>query len=367
MMSVNASTESNKKSVKHLLLLCFLLLVVLAVMIVIWSQKKNVQQGYDPFETVALVNGEPIAAGELKLFFETKKAGVFDYFYKKYDVEYDEYFWMTEVNGENPIDNAIEMAVEDLTQMKVEQILFREYGMVKDIDYDTFLEELEKENLRRASGTEIIYGPEQYTEELYYNYLQTNRVNELREIIISSGEFALNDEELLEIYNQAEKGFLKSYGDFKIEVFAVSYIGEDALTPEEAKEVIEAVVTDVNAGMTFKEAVEKNKSNSTFMEKEFDSESIRMEENEYNQSFEKEILKMEPDKLCDYFDTGSELVLCMCVEKRPEEYYSFDEMKENLRNLVAVESYEKMIENLTIDADVEILDSAHVQMAYCLQ
>lgn len=367
MMSLFNGPGLNRKSFKPILLLCFTILVIVSVIIIMCLQKKNVRQEYNPFETVVLVNNEPIAAGELKLLFDTKKSEVFDYFYNKYNVEYDADFWITEVNGESPVDVAVQMAVKDLTQMKVEQILFRENGIVKDISYDTFLEELEKENERRASGKEIIYGPEQYSEELYYNYLQTNRVNELKGIIMNSGEFAVSDEELLEIYNQYEKEFLKSYGDFKIEVFAVSYVGEDGVMPQEAKEIMEAVMADVNLGMTFREAVEKNKSNPLFMEKEFDSQSVKMKESEYNQSFEKEIIKMEPNKLCDYFDTGNELVLCMCVNKEPDEYYSFDEMKENLKNIAAAEAYGQMIEDFVNDTKVVILDSAYVQMTYCLQ
>ena len=70
------------------------------------------------------------------------------------------------------------------------------------------------ENSRRLAAKKsgkIIYGPVQYSEEVYYNYLFSNMVNKLKEYL-ATNVFRISDNELRAFYeNRKENLFRKGY------------------------------------------------------------------------------------------------------------------------------------------------------------
>lgn len=365
----------NKKIKKQTTILVLVVVLFSIILVCVLNVKSNYKMkkeraksnGYDELITVALVDGEPIAAGELKLFFESKKSEVLEYFYNEYGIEYNKDFWTTEIEGEIPIEIAVDKAIEDLTQIKIEQILFVECGIVKDITYESFLKALSEENQNRNEGEQVIYGPEQYSQQLYYNYLHTNRVNDLMSSIINSGEYEIADQEMKSYYDGHKDDFIESYGDFSLEVFSVSYKGVDAIPLNEAKECMDSVVNNVESGITFEEAIEKVSCAYTFKIMEFDSELINIKEREYNKSFSKQIKSLKANNIGDIFDTGQELVLCKCTDVKPVVYYDFDEVKNNIKGLMLKQLYDEKINKSIIAAKVEILNEAYEQMKYCVK
>ncbi|MCX7708971.1 MAG: right-handed parallel beta-helix repeat-containing protein [Clostridia bacterium] len=143
---------------------------------------KNLFPGEDT--VVARVSGYPVYARELRQRMEGRRADVYGYILNKYGAQDSENFWRTSFDGEIPGEIVKKAAMEESIRIKVQQILARENGILKDDSYLAFLNELEKENERRKDaikGKQIIYGPEEYGEAEFFSYAFSNMVIRLKE------------------------------------------------------------------------------------------------------------------------------------------------------------------------------------------
>ncbi|MBW5445710.1 hypothetical protein GE107_06475 [Cohnella sp. CFH 77786] len=165
---------------------CFALGMILLVGSAVWMALRPAGTDGNPGERViAYVNQEPIEVREFALFLDRAKANVFSYFHRKYGAEDSPSFWTSNFAGEVPLELAKRAAMEELAAVKVQQLMAREYGVLEDIGYGAFLENLSRENERRkqaARNGQAIYGPLQYDESGYYRYVYSNAVIELKKV-----------------------------------------------------------------------------------------------------------------------------------------------------------------------------------------
>ena len=184
---------------KHIIIIsvvaAFLVLTgaVLAVVLRTSDDKPSV------YETVATVDGVPITVGELQLAFDAVRSEVILYFYDTYGVKQDADFWQNSYGGESTRERMVSTAIEYAAEYKRQQLMMLEYGVITrdDMLYKNFYSEFLSENRKRASAKEsgkIIYGPVQYTQQGYYDYLHNNRLMELywkvNEKVLGSTEMA---------------------------------------------------------------------------------------------------------------------------------------------------------------------------------
>lgn len=151
---------------------------------------------------VAVVDGEDVTLGEFMLQARALRSGVINNFRITGENEFGNGFWSQKYDGTMPMDVLKKKALDTLVQIKVQQISARKAGIVDDISYPGFLKAMKAENKRRLAAKQagkVIYGPVQYSEEVYYNYLFSNMVNSLKERM-AGPVFMINDEKLKEIY-----------------------------------------------------------------------------------------------------------------------------------------------------------------------
>lgn len=174
------------KKYRILILLFILIAVIIAFLLGIRYFKQNSM--VVPKDIVAYVDNEPISKDEISLCAEEFRSEVIAYFYNTYKAEQDENFWSTSFDGEVPANLLRDKAFSKAVEIKVQQIMCKEIGIVEDISYETFKKELKTENKRRqnaVSDGEPIYGPEQYSEASYYTYLHNNRLLKLKSFLNS--------------------------------------------------------------------------------------------------------------------------------------------------------------------------------------
>ena len=161
---------------------------------------------------VATVNGEPLAYGEFMLFFRLLKPRVISELRNKSGAEYSPEFWSTDMGGVTPLGILKKRTMDTLVQVKIQQICAYHAGIVHDIGYREFLNALATENQRRLSAKKagtVIYGPVQYSKEVYYNYLFSNAVSRLKEHL-AGVEFGLTEEKLRETYEKVKDSLFRS-------------------------------------------------------------------------------------------------------------------------------------------------------------
>ena len=134
---------------------------------------------------VAYMNDSAIDAREYQLFLNDAKAQTAAYFKQHYNADDSPSFWTTSFQGEVPLEKAKELALDRLKEVKVQQLLAKQYGLLDDLSYATFLDKWTKENQRREQAlkkNQVIYGPRQYDERGYYTYIFSNLVLQVKTV-----------------------------------------------------------------------------------------------------------------------------------------------------------------------------------------
>jgi len=133
---------------------------------------------------IATVDSDGITAQELKLCEQKFKTSVILEYKTMFNLNYDENFWDNTSVGESPAQLLRKKALNEAIEIKIQQQLTREIGLIKDISYKAFLEDYKNENQRRKVDIinhKVIYGPTQLSEENYFNYLFSNVVLRLKQ------------------------------------------------------------------------------------------------------------------------------------------------------------------------------------------
>lgn len=166
-----------------------------------------ISAGYINFAPVAWIDGEAVDRRELKLYMDSHRSYVYGQYQKKYNAEYSKNFWTRSFNGQKPVNTLKETALEKLKKVKAAQILARDLGVRASINYRSFLFQLKDENARRKKVLEtggIIYGPQQYDEQAFYEYLQENMLIQIKEKLKDT-LFKPSEEELKLYYEENRK------------------------------------------------------------------------------------------------------------------------------------------------------------------
>lgn len=133
-------------------------------------------------EYLLTVDGYGVTEEEFMLFLRDQKAATANYYWVNYEMQPDNEFWNTEVDGQTPTEYAKERALDAVVEAKEEFILADERGILEYKDYDGMMEDMEAENEKRAQQQEdgeAFYGLTEYTPFTYYQYLSGNVRSEL--------------------------------------------------------------------------------------------------------------------------------------------------------------------------------------------
>ncbi len=162
---------------------------------VIPLQANTFGQFHDP-NVVLTVNNYPVGREEFVWFMEQQRAGVFQYVKTKCDLDYGKDFWDKPCDGNTPRMLLQKRTIEKIVSEKVQQILFKELGLISDISYSSFLVNLERLNQEREKAVQnkqVIYGPVRYTQLQYYGHWMTTMQIQAKEIL-AKRQFDANEQ-----------------------------------------------------------------------------------------------------------------------------------------------------------------------------
>lgn len=203
--------------------------------------------------------------------------------------------------------------IEDCARIKLAESAMKEYGLLEDISYRTFLDSLERENQRREESYQkgqVIYGPQKYSEGEYFSHTFANLEKELKKKL---------DEEF-------------------------------GWSREEIKKALEQVRKEVQNGKTFAEAAQKL---GTVETQHFDEESARADFRNY-EPLKLAAMELKKQEISPVIDDGSSLSMLFCTAKEEGRYRPYEEVADNVVSLVREESYEKWLDTAYREADLQI-------------
>lgn len=177
---------------------------------------------------VGSINNEVITKTELNHWMLLEKANVYSYFFRKYDVQDSEQFWIEKQGDEIPLEKLKETALESAKRCKVQQVLALDKGIIKTTNFDEIMQELDNinaERLRKVENGEPIYGPKQFTSRTYFSHVFDKMVIALKNEL-AKDELKPNEDQLNLIKDKAIdskkdiKGFLiMQYVDSNYEAY----------------------------------------------------------------------------------------------------------------------------------------------------
>ncbi len=220
-------------------------IMLIVIFMVASCSNQNVTDVSFDQDIVVTVNGEPVSTQLFEQRLSLNRADVYSYFYKKYKISDPSGFWATQYGKEVPAEVIKKKVMDDCVEIKIQQILARDNGIMPDITYKAFLEDLKRENLRRKevlAKDGVIYGPEQYTEKTYFEYVLSNMQIKLK-TKLGQDTFHVSDDELKKFH---ESGKLKNASPTSIDFKEFKEQIRSEYVNEKYKELIKQKITQAD-------------------------------------------------------------------------------------------------------------------------
>lgn len=334
--------------------------ILVVVLIRAWITKVALKQGQE--QPVALVNQEAISQKEFVFFLDQQKASVHDYFKQKYGAGDSPSFWSDSFGDEVPMNKAKQQAMDQIVKAKVQQIEAKKYGILDDTSYDAFLSNLKKENERRSAAIvkgEIIYGPTQYTEQMYYGYVLSNLAIKLKKTI-SEKSWKITDSDLQSYYDQIKSKFFRNAQPMQIQKLGIFYTDDQGNSDEGKKAAalsrLQQVVAELKSGKTLNEEIDLLKQEAFFR---IDANEQRLGEFDradyqaYGQ-IRRTADSLEKGQISENFEFGGAFYIIKMLEKEDRGIMDFQSAKNDVREKYIDKKYDDTVNEWVRQAEVKI-------------
>lgn len=303
---------------------------------------------------VVSVNGNGVTEQEFEAAMSLERVGVIHEFQTTYGAEYDQDFWTTSYNGITPTDIIRKRALDRCITIKLQQIAAVKAGIIeeKDISYSGFLNLLKKENERRQlalKNGQVIYGPQSYGEEEYYQYTINNMVIGLKEELAKS-ELDLSPNEMNAYYYEHKNSLYKKPPYIRTMKLVVE---ETPKVKEEAWSTVKQVKLEAERLRSLELAVGSNKGKVELSEQVFDESSERGD-HRYAAELLEAAKQLEPGEISDVITIEGGFALLEGLERRDEGYYPIAEVQEDIMNRLIDKQYDIWLANEQETAVIEL-------------
>lgn len=347
-----------KISIYSLLILSMLVITAVMSSKFLWSKESK---------PIITVNGEAVDEREFQLVFNRQKASVYDYFQKKYGAKDSEKFWRTSYQGEIPQEKAKQQALDELVNIKVQQLLSKEAGLSKDVSYAAFLMALQQENARRKAALskhEVIYGPTQFDEGTYYDYFLSNMTSEVKKVL-DQKEWSITDQDLHESYDEDKDRYYKKPDTMRIRKVGLSFLDDSGIVDKKKEEEANSILEKVKKGLAAEETLEQATAalavdpqfRMVNEEQVFDEQSFQQDYRMYGEllAAAERLSNGEVSDVVIARDNYSYLI--QVVQKTNNGYQDFDAVKAQVRTRYMDQKYEALLKEKVKQAHVDINQS----------
>lgn len=341
--------KRNIRKFNYKILLPPIISVMAAILIISAFTRQN------DFSVVATVDGEPVTVRELKKVLLKKRADVYAYFADKYGAINGSEFWNRSFGGEIPVQKLITDAMDELISVKVQQLLAKENGIVQDITYKSFLNDLKRENANRKNAlksNQVIFGPYQYSEENYFDIRFSNMVADLKKKLLKEKSF---DSSEIEQYYQENIYRFKEGDTVQIQKISVEY------PDDEVKLKAEGFINDIKSrldnGEDFKEVI--NSCNSDLALRIdiedfiFEPQNSRADAMLYGDLYYT-AAKLDEGQTSQLIIEKEEIYFIRCAERTEGKTVPIEEAEEFIQRELIEKEYEDMVKKRINDSGIVI-------------
>ncbi|MGG1517976.1 peptidylprolyl isomerase [Paenibacillus oryzisoli] len=300
---------------------------------------------------IVKLNDVSVETAEFQLFVNDQRAVVFDYFQKTYKADVGEGFWTTRYGTETPMDKIKALAMKQLVPQKLEQMWAKQFKLIDDLSYSSFLSSLSKENKRRKDAIashQVVYGPAQYDAFGYYSYLGSNRVSALKEKLAAS-DLKPSEDELKAAYS-ANLAQFKNPDTITVDKIVIpSEQGKGKTAAAEAKAKLDQGVTFEEVARIYGKAPDAKNgiASQTF------SVSTARSDSELSPLVLESANALKAGQISSVIEEGGSFTIVRVVSKQEMGLASFEQMKEQLKAKVVADKYAVELQRRVDAAKIE--------------
>jgi len=302
-------------------------------------------------DVVFTMDQTEVTQGEFELFLQNYKALTTSYFKRTYNVDYNEDFWKSTYNGENPLVYAKQKAIDELQRVKIEQILMQEQGIVSDISFAAFLKQFKKENEERqekVSNGEPIYGPQQYGASEYYSYVQNMNRQRWVDSLTKEAMNSQSEKTLQSIYEEMKQAYFHRGYSYTYEKISIS-------GTTEAQQVLEKLRQDASDHRSTKDDIGRlNLPQAIRVERlSLDMDDVSKDDDLAHNLYQM-LLEMKPGSFSGIDSSGDEAFMYRLVAIQDKGYEPYTQVRTAVVQLAVQKQVELQISQRLSKAVVEV-------------
>ncbi len=308
---------------------------------------------HEPSEIVAEIGGLPVALGELQMFVNEVRPAVKEHFEKTYGEADPNSKWHTQFGDETPAGYALTLALEKLRPYKVLQSWCKKEGVAEDFSYKTFVEQWKAENADRRGkkqAGEVIYGPESYTERVYYDYLQDKYESDLRKKVKPEP----TDAQLQKIYDEHPDLFYR-FGQVTMQCVVLP---QSDFTRAQADALYMGFESALKGGADAEKAAEQAKVSAYFRTQVFTADDMSTPLVQGYPEVEDAVQTLEPGQSRTIDDNGVQWLFFYCSGREGNGRMSMEECKPELAQMFSQEYFDQTLAQKEQAAQVKLYDNA---------
>ena len=244
--------------------------------------------------------------------------------------------------------------MEELVPYKVVEQKLVELGSSEDFSYRAFVNRWQKENEDRqqkeASG-EVIYGPVQYTERVYYDYLNESYQEELAAQLRQEP----TEEELQAFYDDNPDLF-QEFGSVTLQCVVLP---QEDFSQEQGDEARNILLQALEAGATFADASVQAGIDEYTQERTFTAEDLSSPDVRAFPDVEDAVYTLQPGDTTDLIQNGDlEWLFFYCETRQEGGRTPFAECRDALEEIYVEQAFDMSLEQAQSSAQIIIYDQA---------
>lgn len=318
-------------------------------------------------EQVVKIGDNSVGADELRMYLNSNRADVIMRYTSGKGLEYNDRFWDTEVEGVTPMEEWLQLALDQCVYDNMIRILADEKGLSDSVSFDKLLDDLEKENRRRADAVskgEVIYGPQQYTIDTYIQVTLANLYATMEKEYAAA--YVPTDAEL-QAYYEANKESYVIYDIREIQQISIAYGDSTGLDQAGAEKIANEIREALTGGEKIEDVMLRYAQYAVLTDKEYDrGRNDQTDAMLIPQTYANAVALAE-GACSPITDENSTFYISRCTALFPGGYETFDNMKESIAAKVsekAFESYlQERIDSVRIEVDQEKLRDLALDIA----
>jgi len=280
------------------------------------------------------------------LFVDKNRAMTYNYFSNTYDLRQTGDFWQSRIENESPIKHIMSVSLQECISAKLQQIAARDRGVIKDISYSSFKDDLVQENNRRKlikQNGGVVYGPVTFNTQMYYSHNFSKMLIDLKRAM-ARNVFIISDEKLRQEYENTKTDRYKNRDRIQVKIVSPKNGFEDIFTK---------IVASVENRGELENLIRTHKDQINVDDILLDDETFDLYSRE-NESLSNLIYQLSPNQSQVLTDQDNQMKIVRCVERSKMGVKSFEEVKDIVKKKWIDEQYQEWLGKMECQADIRV-------------